>query len=61
MRYFLDSDKHFWMGPIQADDNLHYARLEGKDWDGKSNWVLRRSDPDELWTEIGKEELKYLK
>jgi hypothetical protein len=51
--FFVDRDGCIWKGPISPDDNLHFARYEGKITSGpsvgKEIWVLRRSSRDPDW------------
>lgn len=47
MRYWIDWAGRLWRGPVNPDDNLHYATFEGYMTSPPYNtiWVLRRSDP----------------
>ena len=51
--YFLDAGGNLWKGPSAMDDNLHYARLEGIDRDGLPIWVLRQSEAEPSWSQVG--------
>jgi hypothetical protein len=53
VRYWIDDFGRLWKGPVAADENLHYATLDGVRSDGSPCWVLRRSSPGHDWEEIG--------
>lgn len=47
--YFVADDGHVWKGPVSPEDNLHWARMEGRhDITGDPIWVCRRSEPPQL-------------
>lgn len=49
--YWLDDSNDLWRYGDSAD-NLHYARLEGVQADGRPCWVYRRTDPPEYAVQI---------
>lgn len=49
---YVDRFGDIWKGPV-GDENLHYARLEGRQADSSPCWVLYRSEPDPTWLCLG--------
>ena len=50
LQYYCDDFGSIWKGPLQPNENLHYARFHGIcNADGSEIWILERSDAHPRW------------
>lgn len=57
-KLYIDKYGSLWRGPIQSEDNLHYAKLSGitnglRTGIHRPIWVLEKTDADKDWLLVG--------
>jgi len=58
--YRITRDGNLWFGPTNPESTMHWAYLDGVDLEGKSVWVLARTEVPEASLPATKAEAEFI-